>query len=366
MGAQPAPARQEPAWELLRIGQEVLRREGSAVLETAQRLSPSFVDAVQLIYHCRGWVHVSGIGKAGLIGQKIAGTLASLGTRSYFLHPAEAFHGDLGRVIPDDLLLALSSSGETEEILRLCQWVKRLGVKVVAITQRETSSLGRLATITIELGGVEEACPLGLAPTTSTTVMLAIGDALALGVARLRNFGKEDFARCHPGGSLGRKLSRVEEIMRPLSQCRVAYQQQTVREVLVATSRPGRRTGAIMLLDDAGRLAGIFTDSDLARLFERRADAQLDRPIAEVMTASPITIREGARLIEAVRILAERKISELPVLDSNGRPVGLIDVTDLVSLWPEEFPEWQGLGKRPPLSICAPPPEEQAVPDGIP
>jgi arabinose-5-phosphate isomerase len=366
MGAEPAVAWQEPAEGLLRFGQEVLAREGTAVLEMARRLSSSFAEAARIIHFCRGCLHVSGLGKAGIVGQKIAATFASLGTRSYFLHPTEAFHGDLGRVRGEDVLLALSSSGETEEILRLCEWVRQLGVKVVAVTQRETSSLGRLATVTIEVGGLEEACPLGLAPTTSTTVMLAVGDALALAVARLRNFGREDFARFHPGGTLGRKLSRVEDLMRPLSQCRVARQEQTVREVLVATSRPGRRTGAIMLVDEAGRLVGIFTDSDLARLFERRADAQLDRPIAEVMTATPITIREGARLSEAVRILAERKISELPVLDSNGRPMGLIDVTDLVSLWPEEFPEWQGLGKRPPLSICAPPPEEQAVPDGIP
>ncbi len=358
MGAEAAVTWQEPAEDLLRFGQEVLAREGAAVLEMARRLSSSFAEAAQIIHFCRGCLHVSGIGKAGIIGQKIAATFASLGTRSYFLHPAEAFHGDLGRVTREDVLLALSSSGETEEIVRLCEWVRQLGVKVVAITQRETSSLGRLATVTLELGALEEACPLGLAPTTSTTVMLAVGDALALAVARLRKFGREDFARCHPGGSLGRKLSRVEQIMRPLSQCRVARQEQTVREVLVATSRPGRRTGAIMLVDAAGRLVGIFTDSDLARLFERRADGQLDRPIAEVMTATPITIRQGARLSEAVRILAERKISELPVLDGEGRPLGLIDVTDLVSLWPEEFPDWPGVAKRPPLTICVPPPEE--------
>lgn len=344
MGAEPILAIHTRSDELLRVAQEVLEREAAALAAVRDRLDYAFVDAAYLLYRCRGSVLVAGMGKAGLVGQKIAATLASLGTRSHFLHPAEALHGDLGRVHPDDVLLALSYSGETEEVVTLCRLLRAQGVPVVAITRRATSSLGRLASSTIVLGRVEEACPFGLAPTSSTTAMLAVGDALALAVARLKNFTAEDFARFHPGGSLGRKLALVDDLMRPLSQCRLAFQGETVREVLIKTARPGRRTGAIMVLDAAGRLTGIFTDSDLARLFERRADEKLDRPIGEVMTPQPITIRTGARLADAVCVLADKKISELPVIDAEDRPVGLVDVTDLVALWPEYFgQDWPGV-----------------------
>jgi arabinose-5-phosphate isomerase len=354
MSAEPAVAILECDWELLRLGQEVLRQEGAAVVELAGRLEWAFVAAAKLVYRCPGSVLVTGVGKAGLVGQKIAATFASLGTRSHFLHPTEALHGDLGRVQPGDVVLALSASGETEEILALCHFLRQWEIPIVAVTRRAGSTLGRLARITLEIGVAAEACPLGLAPTTSTTVMLALGDALAVAVARLKNFRAEDFARYHPGGSLGRKLGRVEQLMRPLEECRLAHAGQTVRQVLVCTSRPGRRTGAIMLVDDQGRLVGIFTDSDLARLFERRSDQQLDRPISEVMTRSPITIPAGSRTAEAVRILAERKISELPVVDAEGRPLGIIDVTDVVSLWPEDFPQFKPAGPAPSLSVCRP------------
>lgn len=343
MGAQPVIAASQWGNELLRLAQEVLDREAAAVAAVRERLDHNFVEVVQTLYRCRGSVLVAGMGKAGLVGQKIAATFASLGTRSYFLHPAEALHGDLGRVHSDDVLLALSYSGETEEVVTLCRLLRAEGITVVAITRRATSALGRLANWTIALGRIDEACPFGLAPTSSTTAMLAVGDALALAVARLRDFTPQDFARFHPGGSLGRKLALVDDLMRPLSQCRLAYEGDTVREVLVKTARPGRRTGAIMVQDGSGRLTGIFTDSDLARLFERRADEKLDRPIAEVMTRQPITIAAGARLADAVCVLAEKKISELPVVDQEGRPVGLVDVTDLVALWPEYFADdWAG------------------------
>ena len=221
---------------------------------------------------------VSGIGKAGLIGQKIMATLASTGTPSHFLHPAEAVHGDLGRVHADDVVLVLSQSGETEEIVRLLPPLAELGVPIIAITGRADSTLGRAARVVIDLGPVEEACPLGLAPSSSTTAMLAVGDALALVVSRMRGFAREDFARFHPAGNLGLKLSKVEQHMRPLEQCRVAPEGQTVREVLVRVSVPGRRTGATMLVDAEGKLSGIFTDSDLARLFEQRRDREPGRP----------------------------------------------------------------------------------------
>ena len=288
------------------------------------------------LYRCRGSVIVSGIGKAGLIGQKVMATLASTGTRSHFLHPAEAMHGDLGRIHADDVALVLSQSGETEEIVRLLPSLVEFGVPIVAVTCRAESTLARAAAATIDLGPLEEACGLGLAPSTSTTAMLAVGDALALVVSRMRDFRREDFARFHPAGSLGRKLSKVEHYWRPLAQCRVASEGRTVREVFATVSVPGRRTGAIMLVDVGGRLSGIFTDSDLARLFENRRDHELDGPIRDVMTPRPTTIRAGSMMADAVALLAQRKISELPVVDAVGRPVGLIDVTDVVGLLPAE------------------------------
>jgi arabinose-5-phosphate isomerase len=203
---------------------------------------------------------------------------------------------------------------------------------IVAVTRSHTSELGRAANVTLELGPLKEACSLGLAPSTSTTVMLAVCDALALVVSRMRGFNAEDFARFHPGGSLGRKLAKVEEVMRPLTECRVASQSGTVREIYVQLSRPGRRTGAIILLDHYGKLSGIFTDSDLARLLESKHDLSLDAPIQTVMTQAPATVTVGTRLPKAIETLANRKISELPVVDEDGKPVGMIDITDVVGM----------------------------------
>lgn len=323
-------------FEQIRYAREILQIEAHSLTELASRIGPDFSAAVDSIYQCSGCVIVSGIGKAGLIGQKIVATLASTGARSHFLHPAEAMHGDLGRVHRDDIVLVLSQSGETQEVTQILPSLRQFGVPIVAITAKRTSTLGRAANVVLELGPLKEACALGLAPSTSTTAMLALGDALALVVSRMRNFGREDFARFHPGGSLGRQLSHVEEIMRPLEECRLASDALTVREVYIEASRPGRRTGAIMLVDEQGRLTGLFTDSDLARLFERRRDGAFDGPIRAVMTASPRTVPLGSRTVDAVAIMAERKISELPVVTSTGEPRGMIDVTDVVSLIPEE------------------------------
>lgn len=323
-------------FEQLRYGREIIQIEAETLQQVAARLDREFCDAVERLFLCRGSVIVSGIGKAGIIAQKIAATLASTGTRSHFLHPAEAMHGDLGRVDREDLVLLLSQSGETEEITRLLPWLHKIPVAIVAVTGRRTNTLGRAANVVLELGPVKEACALGLAPSTSTTAMLAIGDALALVASRMRDFRREDFARFHPGGSLGQQLSRVEDVMRPLEECRLALDALTVRQVYIELSRPGRRSGAIMLIDAAERLTGIFTDSDLARLFESRRDGAVDRPIREVMTASPRTVAMGSRLTDAVSIMAERKISELPVVDGGGLPMGLIDITDIVSMIPEE------------------------------
>ena len=323
--------------EGLAFAREVLRIEAEALERVRERLGGTIARVADLVYRCPGSVIVTGMGKAGLVGQKLAATLASTGTRAFPLHPAEAVHGDLGRIRADDVVIALSQSGETEEVLRLLPALRRLGAVLVAITERASSSLGQAADLCIALGPVEEACPLGLAPSASTTVLMAVGDALALLVSRLRDFRAEDFALYHPAGSLGRKLSRVEDVMRTDRQLRRAHPGQTVREVLVAGGGPRRRSGAVLIEDDESRLLGIFTDSDLARLFERRREADLDRPIGEVMTADPVQITVGAMLSEAVDVMKLRKISELPVVDRGGYLVGLIDLTDLIGLVPAEF-----------------------------
>ncbi|MFO0900982.1 MAG: KpsF/GutQ family sugar-phosphate isomerase [Pirellulales bacterium] len=319
------------AADQLRYAREILQIEGQALFKVAQRLDNSFCMAVDLVQRCSGSVIVTGMGKAGLIGQKITATLSSTGARAHFLHPGEAVHGDLGKVGADDIVLALSQSGETEELTRVLPSLVRFSAGLVAITGKRSSTLGKAATVVLEMGPLQEACALGLAPSTSTTVMAAVGDALALVVSRLRGFGPADFARFHPAGSLGRKLMRVEEAMRPLAECRAARDALTVRQVLAGHQQGGRRSGAILLIDEAGLLAGLFTDSDLARLFERRRDAALDRPIHEVMTRRPCTVPAGSMLQDALSILTERKFSELPVIDAAGRPLGLLDITDLVS-----------------------------------
>jgi arabinose-5-phosphate isomerase len=316
-------------------GREVLRAEGEAVLAAADSLDRAFCHAVRLIEGCTGSVVVTGIGKAGLVARKISATLASTGSPSHFLHPAEAMHGDLGALRGDDIMLALSQSGETEEITRLLPHVVARRVPIVALTARPDSTLGRAASVVVATGSVREACGLGLAPSTSTSLMLALGDALALVTSSLRQFTHEDFAARHPGGSLGRQLMLVEDAMRPIAECRLAGSDESVRDVF-SRPLPARRTGAVMVVGEGDHLEGIFTDSDLARLFERRHDDLLDAPIGRVMTARPTTVPAGTRLRDAVAILEARRLSELPVVDGNGRVLGLLDVVDLVGLVPHE------------------------------
>jgi arabinose-5-phosphate isomerase len=369
MMSMPAHASTLPltAMEQLRYAREIIQLEAQALGRVSRRLDGEFCRAIETLFGCRGSAIATGIGKAGLIAQKIAATLASTGTRSHYLHPGEAVHGDLGRIHRDDVVLIFSQSGETEEVVRLLPSLADFGVKTIAITGRRASTLGRAADVTVELGPLQEACTLGLAPSTSTTAMLALGDALALVTSRMRDFRREDFARFHPAGSLGRQLSKVDDYMRPLADCRVASESQNVREVFVERSRAGRRTGAIMLTDARGRLAGLFTDSDLARLFENHRDTALDRPIREVMTSRPRTVGQGSMMVDAVAIMAERKISELPVIDAAGRPRGLIDITDVVGLFPEsaevaersaapliKFPHAQRVTKAEPFSGVPP------------
>ena len=337
--AGPAPAA-EPAsaddCELVDHARGVLRAEAEAIVDAATRLDGAFARAVRLVEACTGNVVVTGIGKAGLVARKISATLASTGTPSHFLHPAEAMHGDLGALRGDDIVLALSQSGETEEITRLLPHIRARRVAIIALTGRGDSTLGRSADVVVATGAVREACRLGLAPSTSTAVLLALGDSLALVTSERRSFTAEEFHARHPGGSLGRQLMHVEDVMRSLPLCRTARAADSVRSVF-SRPLPARRTGAVMILDEAGKLAGIFTDSDLARLFERRNDAAIDGSIGSVMTARPTTIAAGTRLRDAVELLESRRLSELPVVDHDGRPVGLLDVVDLVGMVPAEL-----------------------------
>jgi arabinose-5-phosphate isomerase len=319
----------------LSSARRALQSEGQAILALAQRIGRDFEAAAGAIYACTGQVVLTGIGKAGLIAQKISATLASTGTHSIFLHPVEALHGDLGRLQRGDVVLALSHSGATEEIIRLIDHIKSRGARLLALTGSANSPLARHADITLCYGEVEEACPLGLAPTVSTTCMLALGDALALTVMRMRNFMPEDFAAFHPGGELGRKLMRVEEAMLRDQDDRLAIVPDGVAlgAALRQAERSRRRVGAMILVDAAGRLSGILTDADLRRALVK-ADGKdiLQQPVAAYMTADPKHIHLGELVSDALAVMNRLRIDELPVVDADHHPVGLIDVQDLLGI----------------------------------
>ena len=316
--------------EQLREARRIIRQEADALLQLVDSLDPSFCDAVRAIRAATGCVIVTGIGKAGLIGQKIVATLASTGTRAHFLHPTEARHGDLGCIGPDDVALVLSNSGETEELVALIPTLKSLRVPIIAITRDNANSLARQADVVVQIGKHHEAGELGLAPSCSTTAMLALGDSLALVISQSKGFTARDFAIYHPAGSLGRQLCPVKDVMRTGNQLRIASENQTVREVMIYHSNPGRRTGAVILTSETGRLTGLFTDSDLARMFENRRDEQLDQPIRHVMTCNPITLSPDVLLPEAIHLMSERKLSEVPVIDKDRNPIGMLDITDVL------------------------------------
>jgi len=319
----------------LDLARSVLSAEGHAILSLMDRLDGAFASAARAILACSGKVVLTGIGKAGIIAQKISATLASTGTQSIFLHPVEALHGDLGRVGRDDIVIALSHSGSTEEIVRLLDHIKGRGAKLIALTGLADSQLGRHADITVTYGEVAEACPHGVAPTVSTTCMLALGDALALVVMTMRGFGPEDFAAFHPGGTLMRRLLTVREVMgfRPGEHLNLVNDNVTLGEALAEAEKAGRRSGAMLLVDGDGRLSGIFTDADLRRkLVEHRGKDVWAAPIRKLMTPNPKRIGQDALAAEALAILNRNRIDELPVVDEAGRPVGIIDVQDLLGI----------------------------------
>jgi arabinose-5-phosphate isomerase len=292
-----------------------------------------FERAVHLILDCPGAVLTCGIGKAGIIARKLSASFSSTGTPSHFLNPAEGVHGDLGSIRSGDLVLILSDSGETEEILRMLSIFKKLNHPVISISATRSNSLARFANISLAYGKVREACPLGLAPSASTTAMLALGDALFLSVMKLRKFTADDFAIYHPAGQLGRQLIKVSEAMtfKLGENLPTASDRLTVGEVLRQVSKIKRRSGAVILVNAKEQVSGIFSDGDLRRLITDD-DSALRRNVAGVMTRNPKRIRGDALASEAMAVMKQFRIDELPVVGSDDRPIGLIDVQDLVVL----------------------------------
>ncbi|MHC4545284.1 MAG: KpsF/GutQ family sugar-phosphate isomerase [Planctomycetota bacterium] len=317
----------------LNYAREVIKAEAEAIGSVTPIVDDSFAKAAEMIYDCTGSCIVSGIGKAGIIGQKISATMASTGTPSHFLHPVEAVHGDLGRLRQDDIVIVLSYGGETDEIIRLINLVKKLQIKLIAITADSESTLSKYADVVLCMGQMSEACPLGVAPSVSTACMLAVGDALAFTVMKARNFSVEDYVRFHPGGSLGAKLMTVEQsmIFKPSEKLPIAQVTDTVKELLEKTSDV-KRHGAVMVVDEEGKLTGIITDADLRRLMAQHGQRTFQFKAGDIMTADCKRIRADALAAEATAIFHKYRIDDLPVVDSDDRPVGLIDVQDIVTI----------------------------------
>ncbi len=317
----------------LEYARRVIETEAAAIISVKPIVNESFARACEIIHGCTGSCIVSGIGKAGIIARKISATLASTGTPSHFLHPAEAVHGDLGRLRENDVVIVLSYGGETDEVTRLINLVKQLGITLISITGDSDSTLGKHSDIVLCMGQMSEACPLGVAPSVSTTCMLAVGDALAFTIMKAREFSVEDYVRFHPGGSLGAKLMTVEQSMmfKPGEKLPLVEIPDTIKQLLEKTDDL-KRHGAVMVVDEDETLAGIITDADLRRLVTKHGRDAFDFKTGDVMTADCKRIRADALAAEATAIFHKYRIDELPVVDANDRPVGLIDVQDIVTI----------------------------------
>ena len=313
---------------IVQEARRILKVESDAVRRLSPRIGKNFEAALDLLSRCDGRVIVSGMGKTGFIARKISATLASTGTPSLYLHPGEAFHGDLGMVTDKDTLLVLSHSGETEEVVRLLSPLKKIGVKIIAMTGNPKSTLARNAEVALDISINREACPLGLAPSASTAAALAMGDALALTLSKKKGFREEDFAFLHPGGNLGKKLLKVKDLMRKGKDHPVVHEEISVKRALFAITRA--RAGSCSVVDKSRKLVGIFTDGDLRRQLRDNGETILLKPIGEFATRKPFTVHEDRLAAEALHILREKKIDELPVVDGRGRAVGLLDVQDLL------------------------------------
>lgn len=310
----------------LALARRVLQTEASAILALVDRLDESFERAVRLVLDCRGRVVVTGMGKSGIICRKLAATLSSTGTPAFFLHPAEAIHGDLGVVQGDDVVIALSNTGETEELLRLLETIKRLAARLIAITGAPSSTLGQAADVTLDCRVSEEACPMNLAPTASTTAALAMGDALAMTVLVAKGFRQEDFANLHPGGKLGKRLMRAEQLMHGGDQVPVVSLSTRMPDVIYEMSRKG--LGMSCVVDENRALIGIITDGDLRRHMTGSPNL-LERTASDVMTSNPITIRPDTLAVEALRILEQRKITSVVVVNAGNAVQGVVHLHDL-------------------------------------
>ncbi len=313
---------------VIRLAKEVLRIEALAISRLRSRIGEDFETVVEWMAECKGRVILTGMGKPGFIARKIAATMASTGTPTFFLHPAEAVHGDFGMVTSKDLVIAISQSGESEEIVRLLPLLKKKGVKLVALTSVPGSSLGKNADKVLDLGVRREACPLNLAPSASTTASLAMGDALALSLLKKKGFRSEDFAELHPAGSLGRRLLKVGEIMRTGKANPLVGVKTTVRQALLKIT--ASRAGSCTIVDARGKLVGVFTDGDLRRHLKSKGEKILSRPVAQLATLKPRYIQKEKLAEEAFHIMESLRIDELPVVDKSRRVVGLLDVQDLM------------------------------------
>jgi arabinose-5-phosphate isomerase len=308
----------------------VLEIEARAILNYKKLLGDDIIRAIELLINCSSHVIVTGMGKSGIVGKKISATLASTGTPSFFLHPAEGLHGDLGMVTVNDIIVAISNSGETEEILKMIPSIKRIGAKMIAIVGNSYSNLAAKADVTISIGKIEEACPLGLAPTTSTTLTLAIGDAIAIALLNARNFTPEKFALYHPGGSLGKKLlvTVLDMIQKhsknPKANCSLGF-----KEVLFKMTESG--IGAVSVVDENGLLIGILTDGDLRRALTIESEV-MDKDIKNLYNGSPITITSDLLAVEALKIMEDKKITVLPVVNEDNRPIAMIHIQDLTKM----------------------------------
>jgi arabinose-5-phosphate isomerase len=315
----------------LALARKVLQTEAAAILALVERLDERFEDAVRILLDCRGRVIVTGMGKSGIIARKIAATLSSTGTPAFFLHPAEAIHGDLGVLQADDVIVALSNSGETEELLRLLETIKRLGARMIAMTGDCGSTLGQAADVALDCFVSEEACPMNLVPTASTTAALALGDALAMTLFVAKGFRQEDFASIHPGGKIGKRLMRVEQLMHGGEQRPMVAADTPMAEVMAEMSR--KSFGMTCVVDEGERLVGIITDGDLRRHMlgaqQGAGGSLLDRRAGDIMTSNPVTLIRSTLAVEALRVMEERKITSVVVVGPGGKVEGIVHLHDL-------------------------------------
>ncbi|MDD5634143.1 MAG: KpsF/GutQ family sugar-phosphate isomerase [Candidatus Omnitrophica bacterium] len=307
---------------------KVLMNESQAIQKLIRKIDKNFAKIINLLARTKGRVIVTGMGKPGFIAQKVSATMSSTGTPSLYLHPAEALHGDLGRVTMDDVIIAFSNSGETEEVIRLIPIIKKIGAKLIAVTGNKRSALAANSDYVIDSAVDKEACPMGLAPTTSTTAMLALGDALAIALLEKKRIQPKDFALYHPAGALGKRLLlRVEDIMRPKKETPIVKGDTAIKDVLLKITK--FKAGSASVVNDKGKLVGIFTDGDLRRHF-KRGRKLLECKVKDVMTKSPYTIKGDRLAAEAFEILTSRKIDEILVVDKSGKPIGILDVQDIL------------------------------------